>query len=153
MELKKVIKGLFVVNRLISWAEIIVGYIILLIKGKKLQDFYNTEEFGAIDRNTRKVNKTLILLTIFLIMIGIASAILVNITLRENVQMVGIQINGVSIGLILILIASTIAIIFYLNGLLLLPVCFYYSTSLIITQINELNSGMIKVLTYQSIHK
>jgi len=150
---KKVIKGLFLFNRLIICAEIIVGYIMSLIRSKRLLDFYNTKEFGAIDCDTRKANKIIILLMIVLIVIGTTTTIVVNTKMTPRQQLLETLIIKELIKRILILIVSFLGGVLYLNGLLVLPIRFYYTTSLIITQINELNSGMIKILTNQSIHK
>jgi hypothetical protein len=55
--IKKVLKGVFLVSRLITFSDIIFGYLLPFIKGKQFLKFLNDEELCAIDCNTRKANK------------------------------------------------------------------------------------------------
>jgi len=144
LRIKKVMKTVFATNRLMSYSEIIVGYIISLIRGRQILKIFDEEEFGAIDRNTRKVNKISILLTIVIIIIGTSFGTILNSKLNPYIESVGTLMDGVSIKRILILILSFTFTIFYFNGALLLSIFYYYTTSLIITQINELESGITK---------
>jgi hypothetical protein len=57
---KKVMKGVFLVSRLISWSDVIFGYLLPLIKGKQFLKFLSNEELCAIDCNTRIANNYLI---------------------------------------------------------------------------------------------
>jgi len=98
MKTKKVIRALFVVSRMISYADVILGYIISLIRGKQILKILDTKEFRAIDCNTTKVNKILILVTIIIIIVGCSSSITVNKKLKEekDVEFIGVYINGTS---------------------------------------------------------
>jgi hypothetical protein len=68
--MKKIMKGVFLVSRLITSADIIFGYLISLIKGKQFLKFLSNEELCAIDRNTRNANKIIGSLIIGLAMVA-----------------------------------------------------------------------------------
>jgi len=137
-------KTVFAMNRLMSYSEIIVGYIISLIRGRQILKIFDEEEFGAKDRNTRKVNKILILLIIFLIIIGTFYGIILNTRINPYTESMGTLMDGVTTQRILTLIAFLLVSIFYFNGTLLLSIFYYFLTSLIVIQINELDSGIAK---------
>jgi hypothetical protein len=137
--MKKVMKGVFLVSRLITCSDIIFGYLLSLIKGKKFLKFLSNEEFCAIDCNTRNANKIIGSLIIGLAIMG-AFFITIFVTSRiifpESIQ----TLNQVVFIIMKLFFTTT----FYFNGLFLIPVFYYCITSLFISQINELNSGLSK---------
>jgi hypothetical protein len=137
-EMKKVMKGVFLAGRLISCVDIIFGYLLPLIIGKQFLKFLNNEEFCAIDRNTRNVNKIIGSLIIGLAMM--TTFFIIYLETSENNFSESIE---KSYRIVIIVLMSSLSAI-YFNGLFLIPVFYYCITSLFISQINELNSGLSK---------
>jgi hypothetical protein len=136
---KKVLKGVFLVSRFITCSDIIFGYLLSLIKGKKFLKFLSNEEFCAIDCNTRKANKIIVSLIIMLAMMAtfyITYSVITEINFFES--------DSKTDRIVFIIFSSLFMTFYYLNGFFLMPVLYYCITSLIITQINELNSGLSK---------
>jgi hypothetical protein len=137
--MKKVMKGVYLMSRLTTCSDIIFGYLLSLIKGKKFLKFLSNEEFCAIDCNTRNANKIIGSLIIGLAIMG-AFFITIFVTSRiifpESIQ----TLNQVVFIIMKLFFTTT----FYFNGLFLIPVFYYCITSLFISQINELNSGLSK---------
>jgi hypothetical protein len=137
--IKKFTKEVFLVSRLITWFDIIFGYLLSLIKGKKFLKFLSNEEFCAIDCNTRNANKIIGSLIIGLSMI--ATAFTTYMVTTENNFL---ESNRKSHRIVSVILRSLFMSFYYFNGFFLMPVLYYCITSLIITQINELNSGLSK---------
>jgi hypothetical protein len=137
--MKKVMKGVFLVSRLITSFDFIFGYLLSLIKGKKFLKFLSNEEFCAIDCNTRNANKIIGLLIIGLAMM--ATFFFTYLVTLENIFFGSAQKSH---KIVVIILRSLLLAFHYYNGLFLVPVLYYCITSLIITQINKLNSGLSK---------
>jgi hypothetical protein len=135
----KVMKGVFLVSRLITSFDFIFGYLLSLIKGKKFLKFLNNEEFCAIDCNTRNANKIVSSLIIGSAMI--ATLFITYFMTSENIFFGSAQKSH---RIVFIILRSLLTAFYYFNGLFLMPVLYYCITSLIITQINKLNSGLSK---------
>jgi hypothetical protein len=142
--MKKVMKGVFLVSRLITWSEIIIGYLLSLIKGKKFLKFLSNEEFCAIDYNTRNANKIIGPLIIGLGMF--ATFITTSLVISENVSVESVP---KSYRIVLLILRSLIIAFYFINGLLMIPVLYYCITSLFVSQINKLNSGLSKGISYK----
>jgi hypothetical protein len=137
--MKKVMKGVFLVSRFITCSDVIFGYLLPLIKGKQFLKFLNNEEFCAIDCNTRNANKIVGSLIIGLAIMG---GFLTTFYVTSRIIFLGsIQASNQMIFSIIKLLFMTT---FYFNGFFLIPVFYYCITSLFISQINELNSGLSK---------
>jgi hypothetical protein len=136
--MKKVMKGVFLMSRLITCSDIIFGYLLSLIKGKKFLKFLSNEELCAIDCNSRKANKIIGSLIIWLAMTGILFFIYLR---SENIYFESVQ---TSYRIVFKILISLLMAFYYFNGLFLIPVFYYCITSLFISQINELNSGVSK---------
>jgi hypothetical protein len=137
--MKKVMKGVFLVSRFITCSDIIFGYLLPLIKGKQFLKFLSNEEFCAIDCNTRNANKIVGSLIIGLAMM--ATIFITYFVTSENIFFGSAQKSHKIVDIIL---KSLFVSFYYINGLFLMPVLYYCITSLIITQINKLNSGLSK---------
>jgi hypothetical protein len=137
--MKKIMKGVFLVSRLITSSDVIFGYLLSLIKGKKFLKFLSNEEFCAIDCNTRNANKIVGSLIIGLAMI--ATFFITYFITSENIFYGSAQKSHKIVAIIL---RSLFVSFYYFNGLFLIPVLYYCITSLIIAQINKLNSGLSK---------
>jgi hypothetical protein len=137
--MKKVMKGAFLAGRLMTCIDIIFGYLLPLIKGKQFLKFLSNEELCAIDYNTRNVNKIIGSLIIGLLMT--ATFFIKYLETSENIFFESIH---KSYRTVFIVLTSSLTAIYYFNGLFLIPVFYYCITSLFITQINELNSGLSK---------
>jgi hypothetical protein len=137
--MKKVMKGVFLVSRLITSFDFIFGYLLSLIKGKKFLKFLNNEEFCAIDCNTRNANKIVSSLIIGSAMI--ATLFITYFMTSENIFFGSAQKSH---RIVFIILRSLLTAFYYFNGLFLMPVLYYCITSLFITQINKLNSGLSK---------
>jgi hypothetical protein len=137
--IKKVMKGVFVVSRLITWSDIISGYLLPLIKGKQFLKFLSNEEFCAIDCNPRIANKIIGSLIIWLAMMAAFFT-----TYMLTTEDIIFESGPKSQRIVLVILRSFLVSFYYLNGLLLIPVFYYCITSLFISQINELNSGLSK---------
>jgi hypothetical protein len=142
--MKKVMKGVFLVSRWITCFDAIFGYLLSLIKAKKFLKFLSNEEFCAIDCNTRNANKIIISLIIGL-------AIIATFLTTSLVILVNISFDSVpkSYRIVSITLRSLIMAFYYLNGLFLIPVLYYCITSLFVSQINNLNSGLSKGISYK----
>ena len=132
---QKVLKVIFVLSRFMVSVDLISGYIVFLFKGKQFINYYNNEEFRAIDCNTKKANKIRVLLIIEVIICGAVSTAQVILHYLYSPQSVMFDIKLI-VGSAMV----SLVIFFQINGLLLLPVIYYYTTSLIITKINEIQS-------------
>jgi hypothetical protein len=137
--MKKVMKGVFLVSRLITWSDIIFGYLLSLIKGKKFLKFLSNEEFCAIDCNTRNANKIIGLLIIGLVMTG-SIFIILSVT-SENKVFESVQ---TSYRIAFIILSLLLMAFYYFNALFLIPVLYYCITCLFISQMNDMNSGLSK---------
>jgi hypothetical protein len=137
--MKKVMKGVFLVSRLITWFDIIFGYLLSLIKGKKFLKFLSNEEFCAIDCNTRNANKIIGSLII-------GSAITATFFIRYSVTSKNsiFESDPKSHRIVFVILRSLLVSFYFFNGLFLIPAFYYCITSLFITQINELNFGLSK---------
>jgi hypothetical protein len=144
--MKKIMKGVFLASRLITSADIIFGYLISLIKGKQFLKFLSNEELCAIDRNTRYANKIIGSLITGLAMMTTVFIIFSVIKLSENGFYDSLQI---SYRIFLMILTSLLIAFYYYNGLFLIPVFYYCITSLFISQLNELNSGLSKGISYK----
>jgi hypothetical protein len=142
--IKKVMKGVFRASRLISCVDIIFGYLLPLIIGKQFLKFLNNEEFCAIDRNIRNVNKIIGLLIIGLVMM--ATFFIIYLETPENIFFESIE---KSYRIVIIVLVSSLSAIYYFNGFFLTPVFYYCITSLFISQINELKSGLSKGISFK----
>ncbi len=137
--MKKIMNGVFLVSRLITSTDIIFGYLLSLIKGKKFLKFLSNEDFCAIDCNTRNANKIVGSLIIGLAMM--ATFFITYFVTSENIFFGSAQKSH---KIVVIILRSLFGSFYYLNGLCFMPVLYYCITSLIITQINKLNSGLSK---------
>jgi hypothetical protein len=137
--MKKVMKGVFLVSRLITWFDIIFGYLLSLIKGKKFLKFLSNEELCAIDCYTINANKiigSLIIGSVMMATLFISYAITSENSTFESVQ--------ISYRIVFTILSSLLMAFYFFNGVFLIPVFYYCITSLFITQINELNFGLSK---------
>jgi hypothetical protein len=142
--MKKFMKGVFLASRLISFVDIIFGYLLPLIIGKQFLKFLNNEEFCAIDRNTRNVNKIIGSLIIGLAMM--ATFFIIFLEKSENIFSESIE---KSYRIVIKVLMLSLSAIYNFNGLFLIPVFYYCITSLFISQINELNSGLTKGISFK----
>ena len=129
--IQKVLKVIFVLSRFMVSVDLISGYIVFLFKGKQFINYYNNEEFRAIDCNTKRANKIMVLLIIEVATTGAVTTALFILHHVYSPQAKMFNKNYLAVPLLTI---------FQTNGLLLLPVIYYYTTSLIITKINEIQS-------------
>jgi hypothetical protein len=143
--MKKVMKGVFLVSRLITLSDIIFGYLLSLIKGKKFLKFLSNEEFYAIDCNTRNANKIIGSLIIGLVMM--ATFITTSLVISVNVSVESVP-KSYSLEVLLTL-RSFLITFYFINGAFLIPVLYYCITSLFVSQINKLNSGLSKGISYK----
>jgi hypothetical protein len=137
--IKKVLKGIFLVSRLITWSDIIFGYLLSLIKSKQFLKFLSNEELCAIDCNPRIANKIIGSLIIWLAMMA-AFFITYMLTTEDKI----FESDPRSLRIVFVILRSFVVSFYYLNGTFLIPVFYYCITSLFISQINELNSGLSK---------
>jgi hypothetical protein len=142
--MKKVMKGVFLVSRLITCSEIIFGYLLPLIKGKQFLKFLSNEQLCAIDCNTRNANKIIGSLIIGLAMV--ATFFITYFLILENSFFESVQ---TSYRIVFIILTALFMAFYYYNGLFLIPVLYYCITYLFISQINELNSGLSKGISYK----
>jgi hypothetical protein len=137
--IKKVMKGVFLVSRLITWSDIIFGYLLPLIKGKQFLKFLSNEELCAIDCNTRIANKIIGSLIIGLTMMSTFFTTYL-VTTENNFFASGPKSHSI----VSVILRSFLVTVYYLNGVFLIPVFYYCITFLFISQINELNSSISK---------
>ncbi len=142
--MKKVMKGVYLMSRLTTCSDIIFGYLLSLIKGKKFLKFLSNEEFCAIDCNTRNANKIIGSLIIGLAMI--ATFLITYLLTSENVSVESVP---KSYRIVISILRSLIIAFHLINGLFMIPVLYYCITSLFVSQINKLNSGLSKGISYK----
>ena len=126
-------------SRFITCSDIIFGYLFPLTIGKKFLKFLSNEEFCAIDCNTRNANKIVGSLIIGLAMIS--TSLITYFVISENIFFGSAQRSH---KIVVIILKSLFLGFYYFNGLFLMPVLYFCITSLIITQINKLNSSLSK---------
>ncbi len=136
---KKVMKGVFLVSRLISWSDVIFGYLLPLIKGKQFLKFLSNDELCAIDCNTRIANKIIGSLIIGLTMLS--TFFTTYLLTTENNYLIS---DPKSRSIVSVIFRTFFVTFCYFNGVFVIPVFYYCITFLFISQINELNSGLSK---------
>ncbi len=136
--MKKVMKGVFLVSRLITISDVIFGYLFSLTKSKQFLKFLSNEEFCAIDCKTRNANKIIGSLIIELVMM--ATIFIIVFETSENIVFELVQTSY----RIVFIILSSLLTFYYFNGVSLIPVFYYCITSLFISQINKINSDLSK---------
>jgi hypothetical protein len=137
--IKKVMKGVYLMSRLIALSDIIFVYLLPLIKGKQFLKFLSNEELCAIDCNTRNANKIIGSLIIGLSMMATAFT-----TYMVTTEDSFLESNRKSHRIVFVIFRSLFMAFYYFNGFFVMPVLYYCITSLIITQINKLNSDLSK---------
>jgi hypothetical protein len=142
--MKKVMKGVFLAGRLITNSDIIFGYLLPLIKGKKFLKFLSNEEFCAIDCKTRNANKIIGSLIIGLAMI--ATFFIIHLGTSVNIFSESVE---KSYRIVFKMLSLSLMALYYFNGLFLIPVLYYCITCLFISQINKINSGLSKGISHK----
>jgi len=133
-EFKPLMKALFYATNILISVDLISGYILSLIRGKKLFMLMKTEDVCAIDINT-KLAKILIIskVILFIVMMCISSSLIMNSLLNQNKE---------DYKVIYLFLLGFFVIPFYLNGVLIMTVIYIYSTWIITSQINNLKNNI-----------